>query len=87
MEATTTAIQDEIKNYIVTQFFDGDDSELTVSTKLVSTGVMDSISTMQLVQHLEETYKVEFFPQEMTPEYIDTVELLTQTISHKLAGS
>jgi len=83
MEVVAADVKERIKAYLAEEFFGGDDSELNNDTKLVSSGLLDSISTMQVISFLEDEYQVEFYPQEMTPEYIDTVDLLAQCVEDK----
>ena len=83
MEVVAEDLKQPIKAYLAEEFFGGDDSELNNDTKLVSSGLLDSISTMQVIDFLEKEYDVEFFPQEMTPEYIDTIDLLAKSVEDK----
>lgn len=83
METVSNTVKEEIKEYLVNEFFGGDSTDVDYSTKLVSSGLLDSISTMQVISHIEDKYKVEFFPQEMTPEYIDTIDLLANCVHQK----
>ena len=56
--------RDTIKNYILQEFLPGEDpDELTDSTPLISSGILDSLATLRLVSFLEEEYQIEIQPQ------------------------
>ena len=73
-----------VKTYIADEFLDGDSvDKLSDNTPLVTGGILDSISTAQLVAFLEEKYSVQFHAHEMSVDYMDTVELIAETVHSK----
>ena len=48
---------------------------------LTGTGVIDSIGLLQLVDHLERTYKIEIPMDLITPDNFDTLEGISRTVT------
>lgn len=76
-------IRDQLAKYLpkdtpIDSLSDGD--------PLVSAGLLDSVAALKLVDHLEETYDIEFDPEELSAEYLDTVAQITQTVIQKKEG-
>ena len=77
-------MQDAIKQYILDEFLPGEDpDELTATTPLITGGVLDSISTVRMVSHLESQYGVKFKASEMSPAHLDTLDRIVQTVMSK----
>ncbi|HEY4245802.1 MAG TPA: acyl carrier protein [Lacunisphaera sp.] len=77
-------IEQSIKKYISREFLAGEDpAQLTNSTPLISTGILDSIATLRLVAFLEKTFSIEMAPQETDAEHLDTIEQITQLVKAK----
>ena len=79
-------IQQAIKNYVLTEFLAGEAPDsIDGSTPLISGGILDSISTLKLVSHLEETYGVEFQAHEVDADYLDTIADIAGIIETKVS--
>lgn len=50
---------------------------------LRSTGLIDSIDTLTLLTHVEQTFNVEFSPEEVAGESFDTIEGIVKLIIAK----
>jgi len=74
-------IQDII-DYINEQIL-SEKTELDVNTSLISSGLVDSINTLKLVEHIEDTYNVELEANEVTAENLDTIEKIISLIDRK----
>ena len=78
-------IKEKIRNHIAEKFFEEDNKhELENSTPLISGGILDSISTNQVVDFLEKEFDVEFQPHEVEEEFLDTIDLMTASVKSKL---
>lgn len=78
-------IRQTVKDYILEEFLPGENPEaLDDSTRMVSDGILDSISTIRLVSFLEERYGVRFEAHEMSPENLDTLPDIARTVRDKL---
>ena len=79
-------IKASVKEYILTKFLPGEDPDLLEdSTPLITAGVLDSISTVELVSFLEEQFGVEFEAHEMSADYLDTLDVIAATVQSKSA--
>lgn len=60
---------------------------LSDESPLVSSGLLDSVAALKLVDHLEESYDIEFEPEELSADYLDTVTQMTKIVIEKLGGA
>jgi len=74
---------DQLISFITSNFI-SDKTELLKDTKLISSGLIDSINTLKLVDFVEETFGVEFEANEVSREYLDTPQLILDLINRKL---
>jgi len=78
-------LKSKIREYLLEKFFEEDNKdELQDSTPLISGGILDSISTMQVVDYLEKEFNVEFEPHEVDEEFLDTIDLIVEIVESKL---
>jgi acyl carrier protein len=78
-------IQNSIKSYILEEFLPGEDPELlTESTPLVTGGILDSLATLKLVDHLEQTYQIKIEPHEIGPDNLNTLFSIAKLVKTKL---
>ena len=80
---TPENIKEEIRKYIIETIANGDDLTISDSTKLMSEGIMDSISTLKLVDYLEKKFDIEFQPHDVDKENLDSIDLITQFVLSK----
>jgi len=79
-------IKASVKEYILTKFLPGENPDmLEDDTPLITGGVIDSISTVELVSFLEEQYDVKFEAHEMSDDYLDTLNVIAATVQSKSA--
>jgi len=79
-----TALQSEIKRYIQENISKSAGVELNPDTPLISGGIIDSISTLKMVDFLENTFKIEIQPHEVDRDNLDTIELISNFVLGKL---
>jgi acyl carrier protein len=78
------AIKQSVKEYILTTFLSGEDpNQLTDDFPLISGGILDSIATLKLIMHLEETFGIAFEAHEADKEHLDTLNQITNLIVAK----
>jgi acyl carrier protein len=76
-----------VKGFILDRFLPGEDpDDLTDDTPLISGGVLDSISTVTLVAFLEQRFGVQFQAHEMSADYLDTANVIADTVTEKLGA-
>ncbi len=73
----------------ITQFIteellhDYEDITLTAEDRLLTSGLIDSLGVMQLINFLEEEFGVDVSPEDVTIENFQTVNMITQYISRQ----
>ena len=84
MTKTLAELEQKIKAHILEEFLPGENpDELTTSTPLLSSGVLDSIAAIKLVDYIELTYGVELEAHEISADYLDTVSQVAQLVHDK----
>jgi acyl carrier protein len=79
-------IQSHVKSHLLAEFLpDASPDELEDDTRLLSDGLLDSISTIKLVSYLEETFGVQFEAHEMSADYLDTIPEIAAIVHSKKA--
>ena len=80
----TPDIEQSIKEFILAEFLPGEDpDQLGFSTPLLSTGIMDSIATLRLVEFLEKTFSIEMAAHETDAEHLDTIDRIASLVRAK----
>lgn len=73
-----------ISEYIKEEFLnESEAAEFTDETPLVSSRIMDSISTLQLVDYIEKEFDIEFNHHEVDQDNLDTVNRIWEFIKSK----
>jgi acyl carrier protein len=81
------AISARVKDFILAEFLPGEDAaELTGSTGLISSGVLDSLAVLKLVSFLEESFGIEVAAHEADADHLDTLDDITKLVMAKTQG-
>jgi acyl carrier protein len=79
-------ITKEVNGFITGQLFGGDPpSDFNNDTALISSKLLDSIVILSMINHLEEKFRIEFEPHEISVDNLDTVNKTADFISQKLS--
>jgi acyl carrier protein len=74
-----------VKEYILTQFLPGEDPKaLTPSTPLITSGILDSLATLDLVAFLEERYGLELEAHEADASRLGTLADIARLVEAKV---
>lgn len=77
-------LQGAVRSYIADSVFNGSlPAEFNDDMKLVSTRLMDSIVTLNLVNHFEEMLNIELQAHEVNVDNLDSVNLITAFLADK----
>ena len=80
-------IRETVREFILDNFLPGEDAaNLTDSTELKESGILDSLSTLKLVTFLEEQYKVEFEADDLDASNLSTVTNIAALVVAKQRG-
>jgi acyl carrier protein len=79
-------IMQTVKDYVMTTFLpDEDPSALTPSTPLITSGILDSLATLDLVAFLESKYGLEFEANEVDVSRLGTLNDIVRVVEAKRA--
>jgi len=62
-----------------------DESELSWDAPLVRTGLLDSVSLVQLAGYLERTFGIEIPDQEIDADHFDSIGMIVEYVRQRLA--
>jgi acyl carrier protein len=81
-----TNIEDKIKKFISQTFLRGGQANpgLKNDTSFLEKGIIDSTGVLELVEFLEESFKVKVEDEDLIPENLDSVNNLVRFVSGKL---
>jgi acyl carrier protein len=79
-------IREDVRQFLKTEGFLNGKKILKENDSLTETGVIDSIILLQLVDFLEDKYKIEIPFDMLTPENFDTLAGIDRSISRLREG-
>ena len=78
-------IKATVRQFILHNYLRGAQSQsLQDTTPLITTGIIDSIGVIDLLNFLESQFGIEFMPAEIDRYHLDTVEQIHRIIREKL---
>ncbi len=77
-------IKDVILEYVIEEYLEDEDEELTFDSPLISGGIVDSFSMVSLKRFLETKYKISLPDDRATPEAFDSVDKITDLVTEFL---
>ena len=78
----------QVRTFIFENFlFDAEESALKNDDSFLEQGVIDSTGVLELVEWIEETFKIKIDDTELVPENLDSVNLIAAFIERKNASS
>lgn len=72
-----------IRSYIVKQFPVARKESLRDDTQLLTSGIVDSLGMLDLVRFLEESFMIQIFDEELTPENFASIACLATFVGQK----
>ncbi len=76
--------KEEIKNivlkYVIEEYMEDENDEITFDTPLISGGIVDSFSMVSLKRFLENKYKISIPDEKASPEAFDSVNKITDLV-------
>lgn len=81
---TDEEISSRIKEYLITELYRGAKEALTNDLPLISSGLIDSISTLTVVEFLETSFNFEFEPHEVDHTNLDTIGSMVAFVRRKI---
>lgn len=79
-----TDVQAPVKDFILENFLQGEDPRnLTSTTELIRSGILDSLATLELVAFLEERFEIELGANDVGAEKLGTLESIERLVRSK----
>lgn len=77
-------IKSELIDYISNEFVKGIDLEISSDYALLGNGVIDSLSIMTLIVHLEEQYSLDFYKIDVTRDRFSSIDTISQMVMENI---
>ncbi len=77
-------MKDIILEYVIEEYADEEDDDITYDTPLISGGLVDSFSMVSLKRFIENKYKISIPNDKATPDAFDTVNKIEMLIKEFL---
>jgi acyl carrier protein len=74
-------IKDLVLKYVISEYMEDEDEEITYDTPLISSGYVDSFSMVSLLVFLENKFKIKIPPEKATPEAFDSVNRIVVLVN------
>lgn len=71
-------------DYVVSEYIDEEEAEITYETPLISSGYVDSFSMVSLLVYLERKFNIKIPPAKATPEVFNTVSRIAELVVQSL---
>ena len=79
--------KDLVLNYIIKEYMEDEEEEITYDTRLISSGYVDSFAMVSLLVFLENKFKIKIPQSKATPEAFDSVNKIFDLVNHVLNSS
>ncbi len=73
-------IKEIVLKYVISEYVEDDDQEVTYDTPLISGGIVDSFSMVSLKRFLENKYKISIPDEKASPEAFDSVTKIVKLV-------
>jgi len=80
-------IKDALRQYFRTYLKEGESQDLQDDSALLSSGIIDSIGVVGLIDFIENRFKIEFMPREIGRDSLETIDSIEKVIIAKLGGA
>lgn len=77
-------MKDIVLNYVIQEYIDDEDVDITYDTRLISSGYVDSFSMVSLLVFLENKFNIKIPQSKATPEAFDSVNNIASLVSQYL---
>ena len=74
-------MKDLVLNYVIKEFLEDEDEEITYDTPLISSGYVDSFSMVSLLVFIENKFKIKIPPSKATTEAFDSVNKIVALVN------
>jgi acyl carrier protein len=80
-------MKEDLRQFILSEFLPGEKpSNLLDDTPLRTSGILDSMATLRLVDFVEERYGIQVQAHEASVDNFDSIDLISSFVQSKAAG-
>lgn len=76
-------VQEQVRKFIVENFYVADPSALGDETSLISGGWVDSTGMLEVISYLESQFAIRIADTEMLPENLDSIARIARFVARK----
>jgi acyl carrier protein len=88
MNNSQQEIESGLRKYIISEFLpDEDEEDLTSDVELINTGILDSISVISIVAHMESVYEFKIEAHEASLENMNTIASMRKLVQEKISAT
>lgn len=73
----------KIKHFVVENFLFGEEIDFNEQTSFMDSAIIDSTGILELVEYLENNFKVKIQDDELLPENLDSIENIVNFLEKK----
>jgi len=77
-------IKEIVLNYVIKEYMEDEDEEITYDTPLISSGYIDSFSMVSLLVFIENKFRIKIPPNKATAEAFDSINNIVALLSQYL---
>ncbi|MFO8068310.1 MAG: acyl carrier protein [Bacteroidales bacterium] len=77
-------MKDIVLEYVIEEYLEDPDEEITYDTPLISGGIVDSFSMVSLKRFLENKYSISIPDEDASPEAFDSVNKIVDLVNRFL---
>ena len=77
-------MKDIVLEYIIEEYLEDEDEEISYDSPLISGGIVDSFSMVSLKRFIENKYSISIPDEKATPEAFDTVNNIVKLVNEFL---
>jgi len=74
-------MKDLVLNYVIREYMEDEEAEITYDTPLISSGYVDSFSMVSLLVFLQNKFKIKIPPSKASPEAFDSVNKIVALVN------
>jgi len=77
-------LRERIKGFVIDNFLFGDEEGLEDQTSFLDAGIVDSTGILELVDFLDDEFKIKISDEEILPENLDSINNIIRFLGKKL---
>jgi len=78
-------MKDLVLKYVIKEYIEDEEAEVTFDTPLISSGYVDSFSMVSLLVFLERRFSIKIPPSKATPEAFDSVNKIVALVNQHIS--